>query len=245
MIRSDGRTQHQMRPVRLTPKYTKNAHGSCLVEYGNTMVLCTCSVEKFLPPFLKNSNPPQGWVTAEYSMLPGSSSQRVKRERPAASGRSQEIQRLIGRSIRGVIDPFLIPELTLNVDCDVLQADGGTRTASITGGYVALALAVRRLMKERVISRNPLIDAVAALSVGIKQGELLVDLDYSEDSTADLDMNVVMTASGKILELQGTAERAAFTKDQVISIIDVASSTLSAMYENIERAISDESIVEF
>jgi ribonuclease PH len=220
-----------MRPIRITPGFTKHATGSVLVEYGDTKVICTVFVEDGVPPFLRNSNPPQGWLTAEYAMLPGATNTRGKRERPAPSGRSQEIQRLIGRAIRGVIDLQLCPDLTFNIDCDVIQADGGTRTASITGAFAALKIAVDKLLRNRKLINNPLTDSVAAVSIGIRGTEMLVDLNYEEDSTADLDMNVVLTASGRILEIQGTAERSAFTKDQVMQIIGLAEEALSPVFE--------------
>ena len=211
MLRSDGRTSTQMRPLRITPHFTKHADGSVLIELGDTKVICTVSVEEGVPHFLRNAQPPQGWLTAEYSMLPGATDTRTRRERSGSvSGRTQEIQRLIGRSLRGIINLNRCPDITFTIDCDVIQADGGTRTASITGAYVAMKLAIQRLLRAGRLKDNPLLDAVAAVSVGLKGGSLLVDLDYKEDSSADLDMNVVMTQSGKILEIQGTAERQAF-----------------------------------
>lgn len=230
-MRNDGRLPEQMRPIRFIPGFTKNAPGSVLVEFGETKVLCTVTVDSGVPSFLRNSNPAQGWLTAEYSMLPGSTNTRSRRERPNVSGRSQEIQRLIGRSLRGVVDLQRCPDVTFTVDCDVLQADGGTRTASITGAFVALKLAIDHGLATKKISSSPLIDGVAAVSVGIKQGELLVDLNYQEDSTADLDMNVVMTQSGKILEIQGTAEKAPFTRENVNDIIKLAEEALKSAFE--------------
>ena len=229
-MRHDGRTAHQMRPLRITPHYTKNATGSVLVEFGDTRVLCTVMVDDGVPPFLRNSSPAQGWLTAEYSMLPGSTLTRSKRERQNVGGRTQEIQRLIGRAIRGVIDLTACPEVTFTIDCDVIQADGGTRTASITGAYIALSLAVKKLLRSGKIKRNPLKDGVAAVSIGIKNSELLVDLNYIEDSSADLDMNVVMTHGGRILEIQGTAEKGSFTKDEVLKIIDLATEALKPVF---------------
>jgi ribonuclease PH len=220
-----------MRPLRFIPRYTRNGHGNVLVEYGHTKVLCVVWAEPGVPHFLRNANPPQGWLTAEYAMLPGAGESRTKRERPYPSGRSQEIQRLIGRSLRGVINLEKCPEMSFTIDCDVLQADGGTRTAAITGSYVALKMAVDTLLRQRKLSTNPLTDAVAAVSVGFRKGQLLVDLNYSEDSTADLDMNVVLTQSGKILEIQGTAEGEAFSRDQVIEIIDAATEVLKPCFE--------------
>jgi len=232
MLRHDGRSSEQMRPIRFEPNYTKHAAGSVLVEFGDTKVLCTACVEESVPRFLRGSNPPQGWLTAEYSMLPGATNTRFKRERPAPSGRSQEIQRLIGRALRGVIDLKLCPDITIMIDCDVIQADGGTRTASITGAFVALKMAVDSLLRKKRLTTNPIHDSVAAVSVGLKNGELLVDLNYIEDSSADLDMNVVLTGSGKILEIQGTAEGAAFNKDQVVKIIEASENALTQVFEH-------------
>lgn len=232
MLRSGGRTSTQMRPLRIIPHFTKHADGSVLIEQGDTKVICTVSIEEGVPHFLRNSQPPQGWLTAEYSMLPGATDTRSRRERSGSiSGRTQEIQRLIGRSLRGVIDLNRCADLTFTIDCDVIQADGGTRTASITGSYVAMKLAVQRLLRAGRLKDNPLTDAVAAVSVGLKGNNLLVDLDYKEDSSADLDMNVVLTQSGKILEIQGTAERQAFSKDDVVRIIDAAEESMAHVFE--------------
>jgi ribonuclease PH len=232
MLRVDGRSSGQLRPLRLVPHFTKHADGSVLIEQGDTRVICTVSVEDNVPPFLRNAQPPQGWLTAEYSMLPGSSGERIKRERGVSiSGRTQEIQRLIGRALRGVINLNRCPDTTFAIDCDVIQADGGTRTASITGAYVALKIAVDKLLRAGRLSHNPLMDVVAAVSVGIKKGELLVDLNYVEDSSADLDMNVILTQSGKILEIQGTAERQAFSKQDVVRIIDAAQEALTPVFD--------------
>lgn len=230
-MRNDGRTSNQMRPIRITPNFTKHAAGSVLVEFGDTKVICSVCVEESVPHFLRNASPAQGWLTAEYSMLPSATNSRTRRERPHPSGRTQEIQRLIGRSLRGVVDLKNCPDITFTIDCDVIQADGGTRTTSITGAYVALKMAVDKLIAKGKLKRSPLIDSVAAVSVGLKDGGVLVDLNYEEDSSADLDMNVVMTQSGKILELQGTAERAAFTKEDVNNIIDASSEALSSVFE--------------
>ena len=231
MIRTDGRSSEQMRPLRIIPHFVKHPTGSVLIEFGDTRVLCCVSIEDGVPNFLRNAQPPQGWLTAEYSMLPGATNTRSKRERQSVSGRTQEIQRLIGRALRGVIDLNLCPDKTITIDCDVLQADGGTRTAAITGAYVALKIAVDRLLRQGSLRANPLKDAVAAVSVGLISSELLVDLNYIEDSKADLDMNVVMTQSGKILEIQGTGERAAFTKEQVGNIIDAATAALKPIFD--------------
>lgn len=243
MLRSGGRTSTQLRPLRLTPGYTKQTPGSVLIEFGETKVICTVSVDESIPPFLRNMQPAQGWLTAEYSMLPGSSPQRVRRERQAVGGRTQEIQRLIGRCLRGVVDLTKCPDLTFNIDCDVIQADGGTRTASITGAYAALKMAVDSLIRSGKLKKNPIIDAVAAVSIGMKGGELLVDLDYKEDSSADLDMNVVMTQSGKILEIQGTAEKSAFSKQDVMNILDAAEEALRPVFD-LQHAAADGRIVE-
>jgi ribonuclease PH len=243
MLRHDGRSSDQMRPIRITPHFTKNAHGSVLIEYGDTRVICTVCVEEGVPAFLRNSSPAQGWLTAEYGMLPGATGTRTRRERPAPSGRSQEIQRLIGRSLRGVIDLTRAADLTFNIDCDVIQADGGTRTASITGSYVALKMAVDKLLRSGRLGENPLVDAVAAVSVGLRDGEVLVDLDYQEDSTADLDMNVVMTQSGRFLEVQGTAERASFARNDILAIIDAAEAALKPCFELLHEA-ADGRVVE-
>jgi len=243
MLRHDGRSSDQMRPIRITPHFTKNAHGSVLIEYGDTRVICTVCVEEGVPAFLRNSSPAQGWLTAEYGMLPGATGTRTRRERPAPSGRSQEIQRLIGRSLRGVIDLTRAADLTFNIDCDVIQADGGTRTASITGSYVALKMAVDKLLRSGRLGENPLVDAVAAVSVGLRDGEVLVDLDYQEDSTADLDMNVVMTQSGRFLEVQGTADRASFARNDILAIIDAAEAALKPCFELLHEA-ADGRVVE-
>lgn len=244
MLRVDGRTSGQMRPLRLTPHFTKHADGSVLVECGDTKVICSVFVEDGVPGFLRNSQPPQGWLTAEYSMLPSATNTRSKRERGGAlSGRTQEIQRLIGRAIRGVIDLNRCPDMTFTIDCDVIQADGGTRTASITGAFVALKMAVLKLRRSGRLKHDPLNDSVAAVSVGLKKGELLVDLNYIEDSAADLDMNVVMTQSGKILEIQGTAERVAFAKNDVMRIMDAAQEALAPIFD-LQHAAADGQVAE-
>lgn len=241
-MRNDGRSSLQMRPIKIVPNFTMHADGSVLIEFGETKVICTVCVDDNIPFFLRGQNPPQGWLTAEYGMLPGSTSSRIRRERPAPSGRSQEIQRLIGRSLRGIIDLKKCTDLTFQIDCDVIQADGGTRTASITGAYVALSLAVEKLLRKGKLQTNPIIDQVAAVSVGLKSNQLLVDVNYAEDSSADLDMNVVMTASGKILEIQGTAEGAAFSKEQVTAIIEAAEDSLKPVFELQVAAASGEII---
>ncbi len=211
-----------MRPVEITPGYLKTAEGSALIVVGNTRVLCTASVEDGVPPFLRGSG--KGWVTAEYAMLPRATNKRTPREvnKGKPSGRTHEIQRLIGRSLRAVVDQTALGERTITLDCDVLQADGGTRTASITGAFVALATALKTLVQFKTIARLPLTDYVAATSVGLLRGEFLTDLCYEEDSRADVDMNVVMTGSGKFIELQATAEQKAFDDEQLAKMIALA-----------------------
>jgi ribonuclease PH len=221
-MRPSGRAPDQLRPVRMTRAYTRHAEGSVLVEFGETRVLCTVSVEDKVPPFLKGKG--RGWLTAEYGMLPRSTNTRTQREAAAGrqSGRSQEIQRLIGRSLRAVTDLAALGERTLQIDCDVVQADGGTRTAGITGAFVALYDAVRLLQARRLIEDWPIRDFVAAVSVGIYQGAPVLDLDYEEDSACGTDMNVVMTGGGGIIELQGTAEGAPFSRAQLDTMVDLA-----------------------
>ena len=222
MTRQDGRKPDQLRPVRITRNYTRHAEGSVLIEFGDTKVLCTASVEERLPAHKKGSG--EGWVTAEYGMLPRSTNTRTDREaaRGKQTGRTQEIQRLIGRSMRAVVDLKLLGERQITIDCDVIQADGGTRTAAITGAYVALQDAVGVLMKKGVVRQSPMRDAIAAVSVGIHGGTALLDLDYAEDSSCETDMNVVMTGSGHFVEVQGTAERAAFSRAEMDALLDLA-----------------------
>jgi ribonuclease PH len=224
-----------LRKIKVTKDYVKHAEGSCLIEFGETRVICTASVEESVPPFLKNRG--KGWVTAEYGMLPRSCETRIGREKAAMSGRTQEIQRLIGRSLRGVIDMNKLGERTVKIDCDVIQADGGTRTASITGGFIALALAVRKIIKQGLIAESPLTDFVAAVSVGIYQGELLLDLDYSEDSKAAMDMNVVMVGKGKFIEVQGTAEGEPFSKAEMDKLLDLAKKGIKELIAVQEKAL--------
>jgi ribonuclease PH len=213
--RKDGRAADQLRPVTITPRYIKHAEGSALIEVGDTRVICTVSVEDRVPPFLKGCG--EGWVTAEYGMLPRSTSTRSQREvsKGRASGRTHEIQRLIGRSLRAVVDMRGLGERTLWVDCDVIQADGGTRTASITGAFVALVDALRHMKSQGAFSELPLLDFVAATSVGKIGGEVLLDLNYEEDSAAEVDMNIVKTGAGRFVELQGTAEDGSFSEDEL------------------------------
>ena len=220
MKRVDGRSKDQIRSIKVTKEYTIHAEGSVLIEFGDTKVICTASVEDNVPRFLRDSG--KGWVTAEYGMLPRSTNTRIPRDRAAGSGRTMEIQRLIGRSLRGVIDLEKLGERTIKIDCDVIQADGGTRTAAITGGYIALGLAVRKLMDKQLLLSNPLTNYVAAISVGIYKGENILDLNYIEDSDADMDMNVVMDGKGDFIEVQGTGEGATFSKRQLDELLCVA-----------------------
>jgi ribonuclease PH len=221
-MRSDGRKPGQLRPLLITPGYLKTADGSVLIEVGDTKVICTAKLEERVPPFLRNSG--KGWITAEYGMLPGSSQVRIGREssRGKIGGRTHEIQRLIGRSLRAIADLKSLGEKTIWIDCDVIQADGGTRTAAITGGYVALVEAVRRWLDRGILTKDPIQDSVAAISIGIIEGRIFLDLRYEEDSRANVDMNFVMTGSGKFVEVQGTAESAPFTKKQMERMAEIA-----------------------
>jgi ribonuclease PH len=221
-MRSSSRQDDHLRSVRLTRHYNRHAEGSVLVEFGDTRVICTASVEESVPGFLKGKG--QGWVTAEYGMLPRSTGSRMRREAAVGkqSGRTQEIQRLIGRSLRAVIDLAKLGERQIVIDCDVIQADGGTRTASITGAYVALADAIAGLMEQGKLQENPLRDQIAAISVGIVDGRALLDLDYPEDSGCETDMNVVMTGSGRFVEIQGTAEGEPFTREEMNALLSLA-----------------------
>jgi ribonuclease PH len=221
-MRTDNRRADQMRPVEIQTGYLKTAEGSALITVGNTRVLCAASVEDGVPQFLRGTG--KGWVTAEYAMLPRATLKRTPREvqKGKPSGRTHEIQRLIGRSLRAVVDLDLLGERSVLVDCDVIQADGGTRTASITGAYVALALAIGQLLKFGALKKSPFVDSVAATSVGIVGGEPMVDLDYEEDSQADVDMNLVMTGSGKFVEVQATAEHHPFDDAQLSRLIELA-----------------------
>ncbi|HEY0408189.1 MAG TPA: ribonuclease PH [Pyrinomonadaceae bacterium] len=220
--RNDNRAADELRLVTLTPDYLPHAEGSALIEMGRTRVICAASVEERVPPFLRGRG--AGWVTAEYAMLPRATQQRTAREtgRGGPSGRTHEIQRLIGRSLRAVVNTANLGERTVTLDCDVLQADGGTRTASITGAYVAFALACRRLLRSGKISRNPLTSEVAAVSVGLVEGTPLLDLKYDEDSRAEVDMNVVCTGDNRFIEVQGTAEGAPFTRVEMDALLELA-----------------------
>ena len=222
VIRPSGRAPKQLREVSISRSFTKHAEGSVLIAFGDTKVLCTASVLERVPPHKKGSG--EGWVTAEYGMLPRSTHTRSDREaaRGKQTGRTQEIQRLIGRAMRSVFNLEILGERTIHLDCDVLQADGGTRTAAITGSYVAARDAINHLLKTGVLKQDPIIDSVAAISVGIFQGQPVLDLDYPEDSSCDTDMNVVMTGKGGMIEIQGTAEGATFTRTELIELLDLA-----------------------
>ncbi|MGC9948799.1 MAG: ribonuclease PH [Bryobacteraceae bacterium] len=236
-MRTDGRATGQMRPVEITSGFLQTAEGSALITVGNTRVLCAATVEDSVPQFLRGSG--KGWVTAEYSMLPRATTKRTPREvnKGRPSGRTHEIQRLIGRSLRAVVDQALLGERTVTLDCDVVQADGGTRTASVTGAFVALALALQQCVKYGMIKRFPLIDYVAATSVGILGGETMLDLCYEEDSQAAVDMNVVMTGAGRFVEVQATAERHAFDDEQMARMLALARGGIAELVEIQKRVV--------
>jgi len=237
-MRAGNRKPDAMREVRLELDHTKHAEGSVLISIGDTRVLCTCSVEDKVPPFLVNKN--QGWVTAEYGMLPRATTTRTPREsaRGKQSGRTVEIQRLIGRSLRSVVNLSLLGNRTLLLDCDVVQADGGTRTASITGGFVALALAVYDLMSRRLLEFSPVVDSVAATSVGILGEAACLDLDYAEDSQAAVDMNLVMTGRGRFVEIQGTAEKTAFSREHLEAMLNMGAAGINHLVQLQMNALS-------
>jgi ribonuclease PH len=237
-VRSDGRAAGQLRPVRLTRHYTRHAEGAVLVEFGQTRVICTVSVEERVPAFLKGRG--QGWLTAEYGMLPRATHTRSDREaaKGKQSGRTQEIQRLIGRSLRAVVDLSRLGERTLQIDCDVIQADGGTRTASITGAFVAVHDALSALRERKVLADWPIRDFVAAVSVGMHGGQALLDLDYTEDSSCETDMNVVMTGDGRFIEVQGTAEGAPFTEEQMAQLLAHARAGITELVAAQKRALA-------
>jgi ribonuclease PH len=237
-MRTDGRKPRQLRPLTVTPGYLKTADGSVLIEVGDTRVICTAKLEDRTPQFLRNSG--KGWITAEYGMLPGSSQVRIGREasRGRIGGRTHEIQRLIGRSLRAVADLKVFGEKTVWIDCDVIQADGGTRTASITGAYVALREAVSRWLTKGVLTANPIKDSVAAVSVGIVEGKILLDLSYEEDSRAEVDMNFVMTGSGKFVEVQGTAENAPFSSKQMERMTEMAQEGIRELIKTQKRVLA-------
>jgi len=235
MIRHDARRPDQLRPVTLTRNYLRYPEGSVLVEFGETKVICTASVEEKPPPFLRGQG--QGWVTAEYGMLPRATSTRVAREANRIGGRSQEIQRLVGRSLRAVVEMGKLGERTFWVDCDVIQADGGTRTAAITGGFVALVDAFAKLTQGGVLPGLPVRDCVAAISVGVVGGTVVLDLDYIEDSSAEVDMNVVMTEAGEFVEIQGTAEQVPFTWERLREMLTLAEAGIKRLVALQRRAL--------
>ncbi|HEX3681994.1 MAG TPA: ribonuclease PH [Bryobacteraceae bacterium] len=237
-MRTDGRDFNQLRPTTITPDYLLTAEGSVLIEAGNTRVLCAATIEDSVPSFLRGSG--KGWVTAEYSMLPRATVTRTPREvaKGRTSGRTHEIQRLIGRSLRAVVDLAALGERSVIVDCDVLQADGGTRTAAITGAYVALAIAFGTLVRFKVLPKSPLLDSVAATSVGIVAGTPMLDLAYQEDSRADVDMNVVMTGSNKFVEVQATAEHTPFGDEQMAELLFLARSGLAELFSLQEQTLA-------
>ena len=235
-MRIDNRENNQLRPISFVRNFTKHAEGAVLVSYGDTKVLCTASIETQVPRWLKGTG--KGWITAEYGMLPRATHERTQREaaKGKQSGRTQEIQRLIGRSLRAMVDLEKLGENTIHIDCDVLQADGGTRTASITGAAVALVDALEKLQAAKKLKADPLVGLVAAVSVGIKNGEVLLDLNYSEDSSCDTDLNVVMTQKGEFIEIQGTAEEKPFTRAQVDEMLAIAE-------EGIKQLIAEQQVV--
>lgn len=238
MIRLDGRANDQLRPVKITRDYTKYAEGSCLIETGDTRVICTASVEERVPPFLKNTG--QGWITAEYGMLPRACETRTARDaaKGQISGRSQEIQRLIGRVVRSVSDLSAFGERTIWLDCDVIQADGGTRTAAVTGAFVAYVDACAYLKKEGIIKKMPFSDILASVSVGVVMNEELLDLNYKEDSNASIDMNVIMTASGRVVEVHTNTEGAPFTRNRLNSLLDLAQKGISDIAAIVKKELA-------
>ncbi|MCG3114673.1 MAG: ribonuclease PH [Candidatus Manganitrophus sp. SA1] len=238
-MRIDGRKKNQLRPLKITRNFIKHAEGSVLIEMGDTKVICTATIEERVPPFLRDKK--KGWVTAEYAMIPRSSHERIPREsaRGKVGGRTHEIQRLIGRSLRSVVDTTTLGERTIWIDCDVIQADGGTRTASITGSFIALMDAIQFLRKEKKINAMPVRDYLAAISVGKVGGELLLDLNYAEDSTAEVDMNVIMTGSGKFVEVQGTAEQQAFAKKELDDLLRLATSGIKKLVASQKKLVGE------
>ncbi|WP_062264517.1 ribonuclease PH [Endozoicomonas arenosclerae] len=239
MRRPSGRTADQLRDIKITREYTMHAEGSVLVEFGNTKVICTASVDKSVPRFLKGSG--QGWVTAEYGMLPRSTTDRMGREaaRGKQGGRTLEIQRLIGRSLRAAVDLKKLGENTITIDCDVIQADGGTRTASITGACVALVDAIRYMQRKKIIKTDPFLQLIGSVSVGIYQGSPVLDLDYPEDSNAETDMNVVMTEEGGFIEIQGTAEAAPFSQNEMMAMLALAKAGIDDLVKLQKEALAE------
>ncbi|CAM5794522.1 MULTISPECIES: ribonuclease PH [Brevibacillus] len=238
-MRNDGRTHDQLRPVKITRNYIKHAEGSCLIEVGDTKVICTATLEDRVPPFMRGGG--KGWITAEYAMLPRATESRNAREssKGKVAGRTMEIQRLIGRALRSVVQLEAMGERTIWLDCDVIQADGGTRTASITGAYVAMVEAMSKLVENGTWKQYPLTDFLAATSVGIIDGEVLLDLNYKEDSTATVDMNIVMTGEGKFVELQGTGEEAPFSVEQLQELLALAKKGIDQLFAAQREALSE------
>lgn len=234
-MRESKRKNDQLRNVEIIPDFNPYAEGSCLIKCGNTHVVCTASVDDKLPSWLKGQN--RGWITAEYAMLPRANRTRVPRELSKPSGRTQEIQRLIGRSLRAVVDLEKLKNFSICIDCDVLQADGGTRTASITGAFVALSLAIRKMLAERKISSNPIREYVAAVSCAVFNGEAILDVDYGEDSNSQADMNFVLSESGKIIEIQGTAEQKPFSEEEFSELFALAKKGISELMEKQKQAL--------
>lgn len=241
--RDDGRDYESMRDIKITTNYTLHAEGSVLIEYGNTKVICTASVSDKVPPFLRGKG--SGWITAEYSMLPRSTGTRNQREvsKGKQSGRTMEIQRLIGRALRTAINLEKLGEKSIIIDCDVIQADGGTRTASITGGYIALSIAVKRMLKYGFLKEDPIEGNVAAISVGIVKGATILDLKYTEDSEAEVDMNVVMHKNGEFVEVQGTGENATFSRKELNNMLDIAEKGIKELFEIQNQAIEDTEVL--
>ena len=229
-MRNDGRQNNELRPIKFTRNFTKHALGSVLVEFGDTKVITTASVEIKKPRWMSEDDN-RGWVTAEYSLLPSATNTRCKREREKVSGRTQEIQRLIGRSMRACVDLTKMPDMTITIDADVIQADGGTRTASICGGFLALCDAIEKLIEQGVLKENPILEPIAAVSAGIVNGEVLLDLNYQEDSHAEADSNIILTKSGKIVDFQTTAEGAPFEKATMMEIFDTAQNGINQIIE--------------
>jgi len=242
MLREDGRKFNEERKIKITKDVNIYAEGSVLIEVGNTKVICTASVSEKVPPFLRGTG--KGWVTAEYSMLPRATNERNQREasKGKLTGRTVEIQRLIGRALRSAIDLEKLGERLITIDCDVIQADGGTRTTSITGGYVALALAIKKLLKDEILEENPLIANVAAISVGKIDSELMVDLKYSEDSAAEVDMNVIMNKKGEFIEVQGTGEESTFTRTELNGLLDLAEASIKRIIDLQDKVIEQENL---
>ncbi len=237
MPRPDGRANNELRPVSMATGYNKYAEGSCLIELGDTVVICTASVASEVPRFMMGGQ--RGWVTAEYGMLPRAGHERTQRSRIQSSGRTYEIQRLVGRALRAIVDLDALGERTITLDCDVLQADGGTRTASVTGAYVALMEALKRLQKSGVLPRIPVFEPLAAVSVGIVSGEVVLDLNYPEDSAAAVDMNVVMTGSGKFVEVQGTAEGMPFSRERMNDMLSLAETGIKQLIALQKKALEE------